>query len=276
MITKNNIFLLFDFIRKQKKISNFHIKYSNNCFVHTKASKLADIIIKKNNIIFQCKIHKSLEEILLILIPILLNNKNFFIGQIGQSLDGKIALNNGKSHYINDKLSIIYLHCLRSICQAVVVGVNTIIKDNPQLTTRMVKGPNPVRVIIDPSLKLTNRLNIFKDGNKNIVFTQKVSQKKFKNTTVYKLPKKDFTLQIHKKLQLLNFSSVLIEGGATTLSKFIDNKLIDIMQFIISPMIIGSGINSLNLKPISNLDNALRPKNKIYRFGKEIIVSLNF
>ena len=59
-------------------------------------------------------------------------------------------------------------------------------------------------------------------------------------------------------------------------SKFIDSKLIDIMQFIISPMIIGSGINSLNLKPISNLDNALRPKNKIYRFGKEIIVSLNF
>ena len=276
MITKNNIFLLFDFIRKQKKISNFNIKYSNKCFAHTKASKLADIIIKKNNIIFQCKIHKSLEEISLILIPILLNNKNFFIGQIGQSLDGKIALNNGKSHYINDKLSIIYLHCLRSICQAVVVGVNTIIKDNPQLTTRMVKGPNPVRVIIDPSLKLNNSYKIFKDGLSNIIFTHSSIQKKFKNTTVYKLPKKDFTLQIHKKLQLLNFSSVLIEGGATTLSKFIDNKLIDIMQFIISPMIIGSGINSLNLKPISNLDNALRPKNKIYRFGKEIIVSLNF
>jgi diaminohydroxyphosphoribosylaminopyrimidine deaminase / 5-amino-6-(5-phosphoribosylamino)uracil reductase len=276
MITKNNIFLLFDFIRKQKKISNLNIKYSNKCFLLTSKSQLADIIIKKDNILFQSKINKSLEEILQILIPILLNNKNFFIGQIGQSLDGKIALNNGKSHYINDKLSIFYLHCLRSISQAVVVGVNTIIKDNPQLTTRMIKGPNPVRVIIDPSLKLNNNYKIFKDGLSNIIFTHSPIQKKFKNTTIYKLQKKDFTLQIYKKLQLLNFSSVLIEGGATTLSKFIDNKLIDIMQFIISPMIIGSGINSLNLKPISNLDNALRPKNKIYRFGKEIIVSLNF
>ena len=276
MITKNNIFLLFDFIRKQKKISNLNIKYSNKCFLLTSKSQLADIIIKKDNILFQSKINKSLEEILQILIPILLNNKNFFIGQIGQSLDGKIALNNGKSHYINDKLSIFYLHCLRSISQAVVVGVNTIIKDNPQLTTRMIKGPNPVRVIIDPSLELNNNYKIFKDGLSNIIFTHSPIQKKFKNTTIYKLQKKDFTLQIYKKLQLLNFSSVLIEGGATTLSKFIDNKLIDIMQFIISPMIIGSGINSLNLKPISNLDNALRPKNKIYRFGKEIIVSLNF
>ena len=106
MITKNNIFLLFDFIRKQKKTSNLNIKYFNKCFVLIKNPDLADIVIKKNNIMFQCKIHKSFEEISQILIPILLNNKNFFIGQIGQSLDGKIALNNGKSHYINDKLSI--------------------------------------------------------------------------------------------------------------------------------------------------------------------------
>ena len=76
----------------------------------------------------------------------------------------------------------------------------------------------------------------------------------------------------------LVFDRCIIATGSRPIipQKFIDNKLIDIMQFIISPMIIGSGINSLNLKPISNLDNALRPKNKIYRFGKEIIVSLNF
>ena len=69
MITKNNIFLLFDFIRKQKKISNLNIKYSNKCFLLTSKSQLADIIIKKDNILFQSKINKSLEEILQILIP---------------------------------------------------------------------------------------------------------------------------------------------------------------------------------------------------------------
>tara|TARA_B100000767_G_C19770819_1_gene539887 strand:- start:1353 stop:2183 length:831 start_codon:yes stop_codon:yes gene_type:complete len=276
MITKNNICLLFDFIRDQKKNSSFNLNYTNRSFIINKDAQSADIIIKKNNIIFQCKINRSLEEIAQILIPILLNKKNFFIGQIGQSLDGKIALNNGNSHYINDKLSITYLHCLRCICQAVVVGVNTVIKDNPILTTRMVKGTNPVRVIIDPFLKLNNNYKIFKDGFRNIIFTHSHVSKKFNNTTVYKLPKKDFTIQIYKKLKLLNFHYVLIEGGATTLSKFIDNKLLDIMQFIISPMIIGSGISSLKLKTISNLDKALRPKNKIYRFGNEIIVSLDF
>ena len=115
------------------------------------------------------KIEKKINEIAQILLPILMIKKKFYIGQIGQSLDGKIALLNGNSHYINDKNSISYLHSLRSVCDAVIVGVNTIKKDNPLLTTRAIKGSNPQRIIIDPSLKLTNNYQIFKDGFSNII-----------------------------------------------------------------------------------------------------------
>ena len=156
------------------------------------------------------------------------------------------------------------------------VGVNTIIKDNPLLTTRNMKGSSPMRIIIDPSLKLTNRLNIFKDGNKNIVFTQKVSNKKLNNTTIYKLPKKNFTKLIYQKIKDLNFNYILVEGGATTISKFLEQELLDIMQFIIAPIIIGSGIDSVKLKSISNLKYALRPKSILYKLGDEMIASLEF
>jgi riboflavin-specific deaminase-like protein len=276
MITKHNISSLFEFVKNQKKSNNLGIDLINKSFVLSQHSKIADISINKYKVIFNCKIEKKIKEIGQILLPILMLKKKFYIGQIGQSLDGKIALLNGNSHYINDKNSISYLHSLRSICDAVVVGVNTIKKDDPFLTTRAIKGPNPQRIIIDPSLKLTNKYQVFKDGMPNIIFTHSKINKKFNNTQIYKLPERNFTNLIYQHINRLGYKLVLVEGGSKTISKFLDNKLLNIMQFIIAPTIIGSGINSINIEPITNLKNVIRTKNNIYKFGKEIIVSLEF
>ena len=276
MITKHNISSLFEFVKNQKKSNNLGVDLINKSFVLSQHSKIADISIDKYKVVFNCKIEKKIKEIGQILLPILMLKKKFYIGQIGQSLDGKIALLNGNSHYINDKNSISYLHSLRSICDAVVVGVNTIRKDDPLLTTRAIKGPNPQRIIIDPSLKLTNKYQVFKDGMPNIIFTHSEINKKFNNTQIYKLPERNFTNLIYQNINRLGYKLVLVEGGSKTISKFLENKLLNIMQFIIAPTIIGSGINSINIEPITNLKNVIRTKNNIFKFGKEIIVSLEF
>ena len=276
MITKHNISSLFEFVKNQKKSNNLGVDLINKSFVLSQHSKIADISINKYKVVFNCKIEKKIEEIGQILLPILMLKKKFYIGQIGQSLDGKIALLNGNSHYINDKNSISYLHSLRSICDAVVVGVNTIRKDDPLLTTRAIKGPNPQRIIIDPSLKLTNKYQVFKDGMPNIIFTHSKINKKFNNTQIYKLPERNFTNLIYQNINRLGYKLVLVEGGSKTISKFLENKLLNIMQFIIAPTIIGSGINSINIEPITNLKNVIRTKNNIFKFGKEINVSLEF
>ena len=96
------------------------------------------------------------------------------------------------------------------------------------------------------------------------------------NTTIIKFPKKNFTQNIYDYLKKTSLQTILIEGGPTTLSHFIELKLLNYMQFIISPTIIGSGIDSVRLKPISELKNALRAKNTICKLGKEIIVTLDF
>ena len=276
MISKYNIAEILTFFKNHKKTNSLSLNISPKSIIINKSTKSGDIIFKNNNFIINTKISRIFRECFEILAPLLIKNKKIFFGQIGQSVDGKIALNNGNSHYINEKESIMYLHCLRSICDAVLVGVNTIIKDNPLLTTRKITGSNPIRVIIDPSLKLTNKYKIFKDNNTNIIFTNVSNKKKLNNSLIIVLPKKNFTINIYKYLKRMSFNNILVEGGPTTLSKFIDLKLLDIMQFIISPTLLGSGIDSLKLKPITKLKNAIRVKNTISKLGKEIIVTLDF
>ena len=276
MIDSNNIAEIFNFVKNQKNFSNLCLEITKKKISIAKNKKNANLVVTSKNIIIKTNINLILRQCCEIIIPLLLKNNSNLIGQIGQSIDGKIALNNGRSHYINEKESIIYLHCLRSISDGVLVGVNTIIKDNPLLTTRKIKGQNPTRLIIDPSLKLTNKYKIFKDNNKNIIFTNSSKRKKLYNTTIVKFPKKNFTLNIYKYLKKTSLKTILIEGGPTTLSHFIELKLLNYMQFIISPTIIGSGIDSLKLKPITTLKNAIRKKNTISKLGKEIIVTLDF
>ena len=88
------------------------------------------------------------------------------------------------------------------------------------------------------------------------------------------MPKKDFTLSVYKFLKKSSLKYILIEGGPTTLSHFIEQNLINYMQFIISPTLIGSGINSVKLKPITNLKKAIRRKSNFAKLGKEIVATL--
>ena len=276
MINHQNISNLLNFLKKNRNLKNIGLNITKKGIKKAKNKLKSDIVIKNNSILFNVEINSILRQSCEILLPLIRKKERNFIGQIGQSLDAKIALNNGNSHYINEKESITYLHCLRSISDGLLVGVNTIIKDNPLLTTRKIKGQNPIRLVIDPSLKLTNKYNIFKDKNTNIVFTTSNKKKNLNNTKIVKLPKKDFTLGIYKFLKKSSLKYILIEGGPTTLSYFIELKLINYLQFIISPTLIGSGIDSVKLKPITNLNKAIRRPSNFAKLGKEIVATLDF
>ncbi|MEM7178779.1 MAG: RibD family protein, partial [Pseudomonadota bacterium] len=93
-----------------------------------------------------------------------LSDETFVIGQLGQSLDGRIATPTGDSKYINGKGALRHLHLIRSMVDAVIVGVGTAIADDPQLTTRHVPGANPLRVVIDPRGRMPADLGMLSDG----------------------------------------------------------------------------------------------------------------
>ena len=273
MITSKNIGILLDFIKNSKKNSDLYLLVKKNS-ISLSSKRKSNFYIKNNNLESKINISKFYQSILNILLPILRKNKKLVIAQIGQSIDGRIALNNGNSHYINNPKSIIYLHCLRSISDAIIVGSNTIKKDDPLLTTRKIKGTNPKRIIIDGSLSLNNKYKIFNDGNKNIIFTKSNKNIRLNNSTIIRLKEKNFTKNLITQIKKLKYKNILVEGGSKTISELINNKYIDILQFMIAPILIGSGINSLNLKEISNLNKAIRPKHNFNELENEIIVNL--
>jgi len=273
MITSKNIGILLDFIKNSKKNSDLYLLVKKNS-ISLSSKRKSNFYIKNNNLEFKINISKFYQSILNILVPILIKNKKLVIAQIGQSIDGRIALNNGNSHYINNPKSIIYLHCLRSISDAIIVGSNTIKKDDPLLTTRKIKGTNPKRIIIDGSLSLNNKYKIFNDGNENIIFTKSNKNIRLNNSTIIRLKEKNFTKNLITQIKKLKYKNILVEGGSKTISELINNKYIDILQFMIAPILIGSGINSLNLKEISNLNKAIRPKHNFNELENEIIVNL--
>ncbi|GIR13811.1 MAG: hypothetical protein CM15mP24_0540 [Candidatus Pelagibacterales bacterium] len=273
MITSKNIGILLDFIKNSKKNSDLYLLVKKNS-ISLSSKRKSNFYIKNNNLESKINISKFYQSILNILLPILRKNKKLVIAQIGQSIDGRIALNNGNSHYINNPKSIIYLHCLRSISDAIIVGSNTIKKDDPLLTTRKIKGTNPKRIIIDGSLSLNNKYKIFNDGNENIIFTKSNKNIRLNNSTIIRLKEKNFTKNLITQIKKLKYKYILVEGGSKTISELINNKYIDILQFMIAPILIGSGINSLNLKEISNLNKAIRPKHNFNELENEIIVNL--
>ena len=191
----------------------------------------------------------------------------FVIGQIGQSLDGRIATPTGHSHYINGPAAIVHLHRLRALVDAVVVGVSTAALDDPKLNVRHVEGPTPARVVIDPSGRLPDTAYCLKNPGARRVVIQSVDVARPEGVEVVKLAAGANGLRVVDilvELKKLGFSRVLIEGGAFTLSRFVASGCIHRLHMMVAPLIIGSGPTGLSLPPIKRLDAAKRPRTHVY------------
>jgi diaminohydroxyphosphoribosylaminopyrimidine deaminase / 5-amino-6-(5-phosphoribosylamino)uracil reductase len=197
------------------------------------------------------------------------------VGQIGQSLDGRIATRSGHSHYINGPAGLAHLHRLRALVDAVVVGIGSALADDPQLTVRHVVGPNPARVVLDPRGKLapTARL-LADDGARRIVVTALGARCRSADAEWIALPAVDGHIApaaILTGLAELGMRRVLIEGGPDTLSRFLAAGCLDRLHVVVAPIIVGDGRPSLSLAPIDRLDQALRPPMRVHALDGELL-----
>jgi diaminohydroxyphosphoribosylaminopyrimidine deaminase/5-amino-6-(5-phosphoribosylamino)uracil reductase len=151
----------------------------------------------------------------------------------------------GKSAWISSPETQALVHTLRMNHQAILVGRRTVENDDPSLTVRAVKGPNPIRVVIDPSLKLPEQKKIFnKESNTIILNTLK---KEVRENISYVQLKKIDAPSILNVLCSLHIQSVLIEGGGKTLQSFIDSGLWDEAKVIIGKSEFQNGTTAPNL-----------------------------
>ncbi len=191
------------------------------------------------------------------------------IGQLGQSLDGRIATPTGASKYINGEEALRHLHRIRARVDSLLIGVGTAIADDPCLTTRHVDGPNPVRVIVDPNGRMPDDLRLLHDGAAPVIAVTLPGSRVPEGVERMEITPRGGLIPpcaIVERLAARGLGRVLVEGGAETLARFLDAGAVDELHLMVAPIILGSGKTGLNLAPIEALDEAVRPMVRVMRF----------
>ena len=197
--------------------------------------------LKANNInVIKNVLHKQCFELNESFFYFIKTKMPFIIMKYAMTLDGKISSYKGDSKWITNKLSRKNVHKTRANVSAIMVGINTVIKDDPMLNVRHdVKGKNPIRIICDSNLKIPIKSNIVKtakDIQTYVVCTKNAPNDKIIKTSSSK--KVDIN-ELMIKLGELNITSILLEGGGTLNFSFLKANLVNKIHCYISPKIVG-------------------------------------
>jgi diaminohydroxyphosphoribosylaminopyrimidine deaminase/5-amino-6-(5-phosphoribosylamino)uracil reductase len=185
------------------------------------------------------------------------------------TLDGNIATVTGESRWISCEESRKNVHRMRARMDAVMVGVDTVLADNPQLTVRHVRGRNPLRVIVDTRLRTPESVNVL-DGqhtSKTIIATTESNPRVHlrylkQGVTIVVCEESDGRVSMKdllKKLGGMGVQSILLEGGSRLAGDMLQHGLIDELAFFVAPKIVGNnGFAPFTLREITSMDQAIR------------------
>jgi diaminohydroxyphosphoribosylaminopyrimidine deaminase / 5-amino-6-(5-phosphoribosylamino)uracil reductase len=201
------------------------------------------------------------------------------IGHLGQSLDGFIATHAGESQYVTGEENIRHLHRMRALCDAVVVGAGTVAADDPQLTTRHVSGPSPVRVVLDPTRRLADHYRVFNDDSADTLYVCGRSyavdgETHFGRATMVAVDDSAAGVDVTEVLRLLRARGchrIFVEGGGVTVSMFLEANLLDRLQIAIAPLLIGDGRPAIRLPARTTLSDCHRPRYRVFRMGADVL-----
>src|SRR5258706_4460719 len=200
------------------------------------------------------------------------------VGHLGQSLDGFIATHSGESQFVTGEENILHLHRMRALCDAIVVGAGTVAADDPQLTTRHVSGPSPLRVVLDPMRRLSEQHKVFRDNLAETLYVCGRSvigpdESHFGRATLVAVADTPNGLDVGEVTRLLRARGchrIFVEGGGVTVSMFLEANLLDRLQVAIAPLIIGNGRPAIRLPPRAALSECRRPRYRVFRMGGDV------
>ncbi len=207
----------------------------------------------------------------------------FVVVKAAMSLDGQIATRTGDSKYITGRDARKFVHELRAEYDAVMIGINTVVKDNPQLTVRLVKGRNPIKIVVDSNLKISINAKIVKNEPTKLILAtsskapkSKIKQLKQKGVHVLVINARKRKIDLRELVRELgkrDVCSILIEGGAELNAEAIKSGIVDKVLFFISPRFIGKGLAALGDLGITKVDKSIKIKRLDYKkIGKDILI----
>lgn len=174
----------------------------------------------------------------------------FVVLKVAMSLDGKIATRTGESKWISGEASREQVHRERGYLTGIMVGINTVLKDNPHLTARLPESRNPIRIVVDSQLRIPLEANVLQEQTEapTIILTtrkadpEKAAQLREKGITVLVIPEREGRVDLEEAMAELgqrNIDSILLEGGATLNYAALEAGIVDKVQVYLAPKIIG-------------------------------------
>lgn len=196
----------------------------------------------------------------------------YIILKWAESFDGymdKIRSANDPPQWITDTYARILVHKWRTQEQAILVGTNTVLMDNPQLTARFYYGKNPIRLILDRNRRLPAHLHIFDPQAPTVIFTRKPEESKLQHVTYVDIPFHDMPVEILDYCYQAQIQSVIIEGGSQVLSEFIKHNLWDEARVFVGDVIFENGIRAPRLPTNPTFTSRLSNATLLYYFNDD-------
>jgi len=215
----------------------------------------------------------------------ILKKQPFVVLKIAATLDGKIATRNGESKWISGEASRRYVHRLRDQVDGVLVGIGTVLRDDPLLTARMKEGKEPYRIVLDSQLRIPEGAKVFEHSPSEVILAttglapyERIERLERKGVRVLIIDSKEGRVDLKiclNKLGEMGLMSILVEGGSQINGSFLDEGLIDKFLLFLSPKWLGDpqapGI--FGGKGVSNLKDAVGLKEvKAKRIGEDIFL----
>ncbi len=198
------------------------------------------------------------------------------LAHLGQSADGFIAGADGCSRGLSSLENLLHLHRLRALFDVVLVGGATARTDDPQLTTRLVSGPNATRAVLDPLLKCPPHLQLFNGEAPTVVLC-------CQDAPSPRLPASVKLLRLRTPFSQLNAAAtfealkaeglprVFVEGGGALVSRAYREGCLDRLHIALAPLFIGSGVPGLAVGSVDTFQSAHRPRSRQFQLGSDVL-----
>jgi GTP cyclohydrolase II len=200
-----------------------------------------------------------------------------------QTLDGRIATSTGDARWISGEQERRTSHALRAACDAVLVGIGTVLHDDPQLTVRMVPGASPIRVVFDARLRIPDHAAVLAEDATTVVVTTSASSPDRRSellgrgVSVVVVPAGPNGVELDAALDALfrdGIRSVLVEGGARVITSFLSSGLADRLVVGIAPRVLGVGTDAVGDLGITEVARSIRLERRaVHVVGDDVLVA---
>jgi GTP cyclohydrolase II len=214
--------------------------------------------------------------------PLIAAGPTITIAQLAQSSDGFIASRTGDANYVSGEEDREHLHRLRALLDAVVVGAQTVVADDPQLTTRAVPGPSAVRVIIDPHARIPRDARVLTDSSARTLWCVAAECRPTPPTPhvdLVSMPVSGGRIAPQVLLEMLRergLRRVLVEGGGRTVSDFLSAGVLDRLYLTTAPIFIGDGIPGVRFAGSDVMADALTAPAERFSLGRDVCTVFDF